>query len=465
MYPEAQDNIPLTLTKEDIEPIQKQLTHVGFTAIQARNATSAMSKACSLTSSLLANQTPLQACIEYLVLHVPECELPKRFLPDANSSNSFITSAHSGTDDLKRRWMQDKAVKQLGWPLQVVKECLSSKVDDNWPLLVKLLNKRLLGEDPSNVDDPFDMTGGPEELDLDELEALEVHITNSHELTIPSPMAPLKLVVLLNSNRCLGRTGEPPAMYIISSEVAAYVRLHVLSKILLAIKAGTFADSEENFIMAAMRHMEEEWVHIQDNGPPDMSTVLQHLLPRDTDITSDDDLKENIASSSGRGSVRRRRPRNLKDNRSDSAVKQEFDMARNGDMWLKMLATRKRLPAFKTASQFIELLASNRCVIVVGETGISLPCHLSVLADSIIQALERQPNVSVPDLTENFSCNTLPVCSAAVHTRLHDPKRPRLEGLHSNHSASSSLCSRSSCSSVFRAYGRRFCWLRHSRRK
>ena len=82
MYPEAQDNIPLTLAKEDIDQVQKQLTQIGFTPIQARNATAALSEASNLTSSLLSNQTPLQACIEYLVLHFPECDLPKRFLPD-----------------------------------------------------------------------------------------------------------------------------------------------------------------------------------------------------------------------------------------------------------------------------------------------------------------------------------------------------------------------------------------------
>lgn len=382
MYPEAQESIPLTLAKEDVEPVQKQLTHIGFTALQARNATSTMSQPSSLTSSLLANQAPLQACIEYLVLHVPECDLPKRFLPDANSSESFITSTHSGTDDIKRRWMQDKAVKQLGWPLQVVGDCLSNDVGDNWPLLVKLLNRRLLG-DVTDVDDPFELTGELENLDLEELEALDVQITDSHELTIPSPMAPMKLVVLLGSNRCLAVSGEPLAMYILSTELAAYVRLHILTRILVAIKADTFADDGEGFVMAAMRHMEEEWAHIQDNGPPDMSIALRHLLPRDADTLSDNNLEDAVPSLD-KGLVRKRRTRKSKDDRSDSLIKQEFTSARTSEKYSQMLAARKRLPAFKSETQFIELLASNRCVIVIGETGICYPVlYLNLLTSRV----------------------------------------------------------------------------------
>ena len=134
--------------------------------------------------------------------------------------------------------------------------------------------------------------------------------------------------------------------------------------------------------MAAMRHMEEEWAHIQDNGPPDMATVLQHLLPRENDIALEDDLEQESTQPMGKGLARKRRVRKLKDDRSDSLVKEDFDLARKGDKYSQMLAARTRLPAFKSESEFIQLLSSHRCVIVVGETGTCLPfVFISINAD------------------------------------------------------------------------------------
>ena len=46
--------------------------------------------------------TPLEACIEYLILHIPEHDLPQRFLPGNNSSNS----AQAEEYDLTGRWIE-----------------------------------------------------------------------------------------------------------------------------------------------------------------------------------------------------------------------------------------------------------------------------------------------------------------------------------------------------------------------
>ena len=76
---------------------------------QARDAVAFMSIPSPLASNLLRVSSPREACIEYLVLHIPEVDLPPRFLPEMNSSNPFITSMHSGQEDIKKRWIEERA--------------------------------------------------------------------------------------------------------------------------------------------------------------------------------------------------------------------------------------------------------------------------------------------------------------------------------------------------------------------
>ena len=121
LYPEAAD-ISSSFSDEERLKVTQQLGHLGFSNAQARDAISFLTQSSALASNLLGSLPSLEAAIEYLVLNVPECDLPQRFLPSTNSSNPFITSAHSGSDDLKRRWIEDRAVKEAGWPAHVVKD-------------------------------------------------------------------------------------------------------------------------------------------------------------------------------------------------------------------------------------------------------------------------------------------------------------------------------------------------------
>lgn len=129
-----------------------------------------LSTPSSLSTALLSSFEPLQACLEYLILHLPECDLPGRFLPSINSSNPFVSSVHAGTEDLKARWIEEKAVKECGWPAHIVKQCLEDKqLVENWPLLQQTLNRALMGQ---SVDDNAE-SSEQEQVDEDELAAYE----------------------------------------------------------------------------------------------------------------------------------------------------------------------------------------------------------------------------------------------------------------------------------------------------
>lgn len=355
------------LAEHAVSELQQKLQTLGFTLPQARIATQALSQSSALSSTLLASLSPLDACLEYLLLHVPECDLPKRFLPSINTSNSFVSSAHSGTEDLKLRWIQEKAVKECGWPAHVVKECITnSDFAQNWGLLVKELNIRLMGDDFSPSPEHVDTTV----LDEDELEALGATFVDDLHLKLPMPIAPLHLHIIFPSTPySLASHGDPPPMYITSSEAPSYVRLHILSRVINAFAENNLVDPGESTVMAMVRILEEEWAFMQDNGPPDMSSVLKHLLPRrrGADQTAILDVSEPTTPSP---SSRKRGPRTgRKDGRADSVVKEEFHVMSRNPAYRKILSARQKLPAFSAKDSFLTALEKNRCVVVVGETG------------------------------------------------------------------------------------------------
>lgn len=353
------------LTDQDTSQVLKQLQQLSFNAKQSRNAVTAMSTPSSLTTYLLRIHPPLQACIEYLILHVPECDLPQRFLPTNNSSNPFIMSAHAGEHDLQRRWMEEKAIKECGWPLHVVKECMSDPVlSGDWRSLVSALNRRLLGEE--SAEDTI-LPDATEHVDLEEVEALAGHIIDLQQFVIPLPVAPMILNVIASPNHEVPTKGTPAPMYITSSSVPAYVRLHLLSKLLLAFKAETLFEEGESFVMASMRLLEEEWAVIEDDGPPAISEVLKHMLPRTHDFSVVE--KSVFDDGSQRPFGNQRRHFRRRDDRSDSRIKEEFEQTCQKAEYKSLLSVRERLPAFSAKDHFLDLLERHQCVVVVGETG------------------------------------------------------------------------------------------------
>lgn len=360
----------MVIPAEDCPGLLQQLTTLGFKTVQARNAIAALSQASLIASVLLRSNPPLQACIEYLILQVPECDLPQRFLPSLNSSGSFVTSTHAGSDSLQIRWAEEKAIKECGWPAHVVKECMAhERLANNWELLVSVLNRRLIGDDWRNFlqEEQYHHSIGE-----DEAEAFGSYRTEDDELAIPMPIAPLKLV-LVPSSQGRFRSDYPPALYVVSPSVPAYIRLYLTSKLLDELKSGSLPEEGESLVMGAVRLLEEEWVSIEDNGPPDMATILLNLIPeeqQDAEIPEEDTIP---ASGRKKRNGGRRQATRKQDERSDSRVQDDFTRLTASDKYEQILASRRKLPAFSAQAHFLGLLENNRCVVVVGETGKRLP--------------------------------------------------------------------------------------------
>ena len=381
MYPEVEDTPSSVLSEEDALKITQQLGHLGFKTTQIQNAVKYLSQPFALTCNLLGSLTPLEAAIEYLVLHIPECDLPTRFFPSNNSSNPFITSTHSATDDLKKRWIEDKAIKEAGWPAHVVRRCTADRrLLESWELLIYALGKRLIGEDVESLFSANTGSASAIGIDHDEIDGLGARYVDSgkSQLVMPLFSAPVELHILIFPDNAYPMTVHPP-VYITSNSVPAYLRLHLLSCLLVSMQSDAFMEPGEGFCMAAMRILEDKWANIEMNGPPDISMVLQYLI-----IPSD------LPSTTGEGGVhslpdQKARRRTLKlhsntcDDRDDAQVREDFDRVCKQDKYITMLATRQQLPAFAAKEEFLDKLEHSRVVVVVGETGKILVPKLSIL--------------------------------------------------------------------------------------
>jgi len=322
LYPDAADPAPLTLSPDSIPHLGQQLTHLGFKKPQIRDATKFLSEESVLTFNLLNTLSPLEAAIEYLILHLPECDLPQRFLPSSNSSNPFITAAHSGNTDLKRRWIEEKAVKEAGWPPNAVKECTSEvQFIEKWDLLMVALGQKLIGNSIDAISTtPSDLESYP--IEQDEYEALGAELVEPGHVVFPLFSVPISVHILFSAEEQYPRPGYIP-IYLTSTTVPAYVRLHLLSRFLIADSKPDL-DAGEGFCMAVMRIIEGEWAIIEDNGSPDMSMVLQHIIPRPERFLAEaeGDGDQVVNNPTFQAKQRRGGP---KDRRTDAEIKRDFE--------------------------------------------------------------------------------------------------------------------------------------------
>ncbi|KAF5368409.1 hypothetical protein D9758_002162 [Tetrapyrgos nigripes] len=377
------DEVSSTIPPESTNDITGQLQRLGFKSRQAANAVEYLSKPSAVTANLLDAFSPLEACIEYLILHVPECDLPQRFLPSNNASNPFVTSVHSGNDDLKRRWIEERAVKVAGWPPHIVKQCTEDpRLVDDWDLLVAVLCKRLLGDE---VEEVF-TSASPQDsfvIKANDVEALGGHFEDAGHCVLPLFSAPIALHILLSAEGLYPNRSKSP-MYLTSTSVPAYIRLHLLSSLLQALQNPEFVDSPEGFLMAAMQCIEENWAEVEDKGPPDISSVLQHMMPV-KEARPRQPISNNVSAQTLKPAKKQARNTSQKVIRSDLQISEEYERIREGEKYAQILFARKKLPAFTSKEQFLSVLDSNRVVVVVGETGCGKTTQLpQFILDSMI---------------------------------------------------------------------------------
>ncbi|KAE8228904.1 hypothetical protein CF326_g6143 [Tilletia indica] len=138
----------------DAKAVSKALTSQGFRAGYVRSALAWLQNASDLLAqggpasnsasrdpliAALRTKTlgPLEAATQYLVLYVPEEDLPPRFRP-SKASEGFVSAAYSGSggasdgsasdreEELGWRWTEDALVKDAKWPRKAVSNAIKT---------------------------------------------------------------------------------------------------------------------------------------------------------------------------------------------------------------------------------------------------------------------------------------------------------------------------------------------------
>ncbi|KAF7337468.1 p-loop containing nucleoside triphosphate hydrolase protein [Mycena sanguinolenta] len=205
---------------------------------------------------------------------------------------------------------------------------------------------------------------------------------------MPLFSAPIELHILVSPEKGYPRKGHVP-MFLTSTSVAAYIRLHLLSQLLLEMEGEDFIQPGEGICMASMRVLEAAWAVVEDEGPPDMSVVLRHIVPRvEEGFDYDDPCLKGAGKSGSRFTRPQKTSRNRQhDSRTSTQIKQDFEDLCRDNKYKEMLSSRQKLPAFTARDEFLNLLDKNRVVVVVGETGCGKTTQLpQFILDSLIMS-------------------------------------------------------------------------------
>jgi hypothetical protein len=173
--------------------------------------------------------------------------------------------------------VEDKAVKVAGWPIHVVQEFTNDgDILNDWPLLLVKLGNRLLGiSDKESQDQPLQSFA----FDEDEILSLGAARIDDGHYALPALVAPLTLHFFTDTPKQYPRPFYSP-MFITSTQVPPYIRLHILSRILSVVNRISLSEEPEgSFALTLISVMDEEWARLEDDGPPDLSAVMANMLP------------------------------------------------------------------------------------------------------------------------------------------------------------------------------------------
>lgn len=426
------------LSKAETDDLATSLARLGFRKGHIASAVSFVSSlrsphrssatrspAASLRSSFSA-LGDFDAAIQYLVLVVPEDDLPVRFRPTAASS-SFVTSASSFNEEgaLKALWAIDRLVKGQGFPRKTVEELWRTEPDGRDEEVAReLLMRQLAGwRDDSRYGFrgmSAQVTFAADSANLDalrarderrraELEALEALLgpdrlatvvsddesTTTLRFSIPSARSTkdqLFLDVHLHPRSLypspaalLTCSDDPeagipilPSLSISSPTLPAYLRLTILKYILDACRdpttgwEGIIEQGEGGLVYEVLQRLESVWDGIVED-PPDIAEVMKGFLPRSEPPTgtSTPDLRQSSAKWAPATARRKRAVPIRKDPAADSRLLLQQQRWLADPKHTHMLDSRRSLPAWATQDDFLASLASSpaRVVVVSGETG------------------------------------------------------------------------------------------------
>lgn len=396
----------------NLPEIENQLTTLGFRPAHIRSCMTAMSSAYarlhSSSSSLndplvlsLSFLSPLEAGIEWLLLHLPEDDLPPRYRPTSSSSD-FVTGASAksgGKDGLVKGWLADKMVKKAGFPRKAVDAVLDGHSEQG--AVLDELGRRLCGFEPTPdvwAGDEAD-TATRDAAREEELLALEAvlgdrfvkHSDTEYSIQLEShtsrDIIHLNFIFDPTSPYPSSQYPESPPPFFISSEtIPSYMRLYLHRSLLEQFRdperydlRGVLEGGAGGAVLSMVEHLETVLPKVLEN-PPDVGKVTEHLVPKVEEVKRElsGEVRRKVQKRSN-GTAKRK----VYSPEEHEGVKRRRDDSFARPAYAKMLADRAKLPAWKERDNIVQALEKSRVLVVVGEVSLPLWFQVGYAADPI----------------------------------------------------------------------------------
>lgn len=440
----------------DFAALENQLKTLAFRPAHVQSAVSAIATAYGrLHSSSSATKdplvlslsilSPLEAAIEWLLLHVPEDDLPPRYRPSSTSAD-FITGASvkaGGKDALVKGWLVDRLVKQGGYPRKAVMTVLEGREVRESEAL-DILSRRLCGwegEDggwgveayrafDGNEAGRADRDAAREEeimaleavlgdrysrisstegvVDIEDMstgDKIRLHVVFDDASPYPSPNYPY----------------SPPSFYITSPTLPSYMRLHLLASMLRQFRdperhdlASVLEAGAGGAVLIMVEHLEMILPDVIAE-PPDVGEVTRYLVPKVEEAVPESAPKRTAAKKQIRHQPKWRAP-SAEDERR---VQEQYKAMTSRPGYAGMMAQRQKLPAWKEHGAITDALEQSRVLVVVGETGCGKSTQLPqfILDHEIAASRGAATNIIV---TQPRRVAAIGVASRVAQERMED---------------------------------------------
>ncbi|ODM19562.1 hypothetical protein SI65_04547 [Aspergillus cristatus] len=292
--------------------------------------------------------------LEWLLIYVPEDDLPQWCLPEGYSAGVSLAS-----DDLAREG-KIKRLASAGYPADLCSYTLDSKKGDEIATAESLQNTLVHGTSRPSEPASEDEDSWAEEQDT--LEAIfgERHVRSSPQVCeIRSETPGLEGSVSFRFQRPSGHyPSVPPIISILAKGIPSYIRLSAIRQ---AVKYAEEMFVGEPMIFNIMDWLETQLPEIIENPGKlrDISTVT--ASPSTAERTSELPLRQSRKSRKG-VDWQPGTPQSI-------SIREAWESKRSTKAQLEMLQKRQALPAWNTQDAIIHAVNTHQVTIISGETG------------------------------------------------------------------------------------------------
>ncbi|KAI8659423.1 hypothetical protein NCS56_01159500 [Fusarium sp. Ph1] len=295
--------------------------------------------------------------LEWLLIHVPEDDLPRWALPESYSAGVSV-----GTTNLRREGII-KRLAQSGYSLELATRVLDEQGGDEGKAAETLQNLLFSSDSQSTDDADFLDLGSPEEQWEEEVGSLEAMYGDGFERDGDNVIR-IKLDSVKNGQQTVEaslqvrRPATYPANLILSivANLPSYIKLSIIRKALEHIEESL--RDEPMKIYLAM-----DWVQQNING------IIENP-GKIVDISAVSSAAAEFKPVAAISQKKRpsRAPKMIKWIK-DERNREQWLRRQESSSWRDMLSKRQRLPAWKMREAIIGTVKSNHVTIISGETG------------------------------------------------------------------------------------------------